>query len=195
MLSLIAGTPELALYAPTDWHLLSSHLALSITSDLYPSDSTSTASCSSRPGFSSRLATWRKKVMGFWSSCCGLPMLAEMTSSKGRSLSPAANLARYSSDLTASSPLTAYSAATTFWLMLPMLSRGADVVGADDDMAAWWCWRWAGRATKGEERGVRLRIGKLVVGGVERGLEWWGSPLWRRLAQDPLIMSLEDMAG
>lgn len=194
MLSLIAGTPALALYAPTDWHLLSSHLALSITSDLYPSELTSTASCSSRPGFSSKLATCLKKVMGFWSSCCGFPMLAEMTSSKGRSLSPAASLARYISDLTASSPLTAYSAATTFWLMLPMLSRGAGVDA--DGMAAWCCWRWeaaAGRTR--EERGVRLRIRKLVMGaGVERGLKWWGSPLGRRLAQDPL-MSLEDMAG
>ena len=71
--------------------------------------------------------------MGFWSSCCGLPMLAEMTLSKGRSLPlPLASWARYSSDLTASSPRTAYSALRTWGLTLSMLrlrSRGeVDIV-------------------------------------------------------------------
>ena len=60
------------------------------------------------------LSTWRKKVIGFWSSCCGLPMLAEMTLSKGRDSSggvggcPFFNLALYDSARVASSPRTAY---------------------------------------------------------------------------------------
>ena len=49
--------------------------------------------------------------MGFWSSCWGLPMLAEMTCLKGKSESPLDRRARNSSDLTASSPRTAYSGA------------------------------------------------------------------------------------
>jgi hypothetical protein len=89
----------------------------------------STSSWSNNRGFSSRLATCRKKVMGFWSNCCGLPMFAAMTVSKGRSLpSPLANFARYSSERTASSPRTAYWAARTCGLMLSMLSalRGVE---------------------------------------------------------------------
>jgi hypothetical protein len=45
-------------------------------------------------------------------------MLAEITLSKGRPASPFASLALYSSDLTASSPLTAYFASLTWGFML-----------------------------------------------------------------------------
>lgn len=51
-------------------------------------------------------------------------MLAEMTWEKGRLCEvPLDRMARYSSDLTANSPRTAYLAALTWGLMLSMLSR------------------------------------------------------------------------
>ena len=72
--------------------------------------------------------------MGFWSSCWGLPMLALMTWSKGRLAAlPLAMAALYSSDLTASSPRTAYFAARTCGLMLSTVS----LVMVED-------WRWWG---------------------------------------------------
>ena len=73
--------------------------------------------------------------MGFWSSCCGLPMLAEMTLSKGRASSPGGvggacweSFARYCSERVASSPRTAYLASLTCGLMLSMLRLRKGVV-------------------------------------------------------------------
>lgn len=94
-LCLMPGAPWLWLYAPTLFTSFNSFLARAMTSSLYPKLLMSTSSLSSKRGFSNRLATCRKKVMGFWSSCWGFPMLAEMTVSKGRSLpSPLASFAR-----------------------------------------------------------------------------------------------------
>ena len=88
-LSRMPGTPWLWLYAPTLLTSLSNHLARSMTSCLNPNAVLRASSLSSKGGYSSMLSTWRKNVMGFWSSCWGLPMFAEMTWSKGReSLSP-----------------------------------------------------------------------------------------------------------
>ena len=66
-------------------------------------------------------------MIGFWSSCCGLPMLAEITWLKGRDSSggvggcPFPNFALYDSARVASSPRTAYWASRTCGLMLSML--------------------------------------------------------------------------
>jgi hypothetical protein len=65
MLSLIPGAPALALYAPTEPTVFSSHFALSITSVLYPNWFTSTSSFSINAGFSNKLNTCLKKVIGF----------------------------------------------------------------------------------------------------------------------------------
>jgi len=59
-------------------------------------------------------------------------MLAEMTLSKGKLVSPSASLALYSSDRTASSPLTAYLASFTCGFMLLMFKLRRGVV---DDIA------------------------------------------------------------
>ena len=79
----MAGTPADGEYAPTEPTSLRSHLARSITSCLYPKVDLNASSFSRSGGYSRSETTCRKKVMGFWSNCCGLPMLAEMTLSKG----------------------------------------------------------------------------------------------------------------
>jgi hypothetical protein len=93
-------------------------------------------------------------------------MLAEMTFWKGRLVSPLASLARYSSDLTASSPLTAYLAVTTWGLMFLMFSRVAGV----DDMVLWWGgsrWavaaKWVCRGVGWYDRGVLGAGGREAV--------------------------------
>lgn len=94
--------------------------------------------------------------MGFWSSCCGLPMLAEMTVSKGRSpLSPFARRARYSSLLTASSPRTAYLAALTCGLTLSMVR--AFILWVEEKV------RRAEAGKNGGERGIKVCAPSLVT--------------------------------
>lgn len=60
-------------------------------------------------------------------------MLAEITSENGRFVIPPWRYALYSSDLTASSPRTAYLAALTWGLMLFIFSRLPDDDGVDED--------------------------------------------------------------
>lgn len=64
-------------------------------------------------------------------------MFAEIILSNGRSVSPLASLALYSSDRTASSPLTAYLASLTWGFMLLMFKLRRAVV--DDIVRFGYC--------------------------------------------------------